>query len=166
METLRSDDHFETLWNEMTEAQEKFELVPPSLPRNRRPPAHTEFNPSRVSQPHQFASPKNKLRKEYFEMFDLAVNEIRERFVQADFERLMRIERASFTNPNEWPNTDPDVENLLAKYGFDVQKLKNNLASLNDIDPGCTALNEVAVVVGSTVSRERIHILSWPHCLC
>ncbi|KAK3909288.1 Zinc finger MYM-type protein 1 [Frankliniella fusca] len=138
-----SDDHFETLWAEMEAAKEKYNLTEPTLPRCRNPPAQNEYNPSHTSVAHQFNAAKDKIRKEYFELLDLAISEINSRFDQDDFNKLRMMETALLTHPNDWGSDSKNIEDLLESYGFNVRKLKCNPESLSDIAPGCT-IGEVA----------------------
>ncbi|KAK3921773.1 Zinc finger MYM-type protein 1 [Frankliniella fusca] len=122
-----SDDHFETLWAEMEAAKEKYNLTEPTLPRCRNPPAQNEYNPSHTSAAHQFNAAKDKIRKEYFELLDLAISEINSRFDQDDFNKLQMMETALLTHPNDWGSDSKNIEDLLESYGFNVRKLKCNL---------------------------------------
>ncbi|KAE8740866.1 hypothetical protein FOCC_FOCC013612 [Frankliniella occidentalis] len=139
-----SDDHFETLWAEMEAATEKYDLKAPTLPRRRNLPAQNEYNPAHTAAAHQFNAAKDKIRKEFFELLDLAIAEINSRFDQDDFNKLQMMETALLTHPNDWGSDSKNIEDLLENYGFNVRKLKCNLESLSDIAPGCTTVGEVA----------------------
>ena len=139
LKRMRSDEHFELLWSKMEQAKEKYELVEPSLPRKRRSPldAHNRGTA------YHFQSIKDSMRRDYFEIIDVAANEIESRFQQEDFKTLMTLESALLTPPNKWDDVD-GLEDVLKEYGFNVPKLKGNVQSLPDIAPGKTTVRGAA----------------------
>ena len=150
---MRSDEHFEKLWRE-TSTAESLNLVAPSLPRTRRPPLRNEYNPNQTSDPHVFSTPKDAMRKDFFEIVDVTINEIEERFEQEGFRTYFLLEKALLTPPQEWKKED-GIEELIERYGINVQKLKGNLESLPNIAPGYKSLCDIAEAFGALQPEAR-----------
>ena len=86
LQRLRSDNSFDAFYEQVVE--EAKELTdPPVLPRFRQPPRKLDSG----STSHRFSTPKCYFRKQYFEVLDLLVNELKRRFKQ---ERGMPIAAA------------------------------------------------------------------------
>ena len=74
----RTDAQFEYFYTSVVKEGEKLSLVP-VLPRYRQPPRRPSDDGVAG---HRFVTPEDYFRKEYFEVLDLLVNELKRRFQQ------------------------------------------------------------------------------------
>ena len=122
----------------MEKAKEDYDLLAPCLPRKRRNPSDRNSTSG-----HEYQTVKDSMRREFFEIVDVAIGDIKSRFQQEDFKTLLKLEAALLTPPSVWDGI-PGVEEVLLEDGFDVPKLKANLESLPDIAPGKTSIRGIA----------------------
>ena len=78
LKRLRLDSSFDEFYSKVVEASKEL-TSPPTLPRYRQPPKR----PGDVgAASHEFATPQSYFRKQYFEVLDLLINELKCRFQQ------------------------------------------------------------------------------------
>ena len=102
---------------------------PPTLRRQRRIPRRLDDG----SPSHTFASPDSFFRQQYFETFDLLINELKWRFDQPSFRVFKEIERLLVDSCNDI--TVQPSESLAAMYAKDLNfdRLKIQLFMLPDL---------------------------------
>ena len=94
LSTLRSDNKFSAFYDDVLQSSQGL-TDDPVLPRYRKIPRRLEDG----SQPHRFASPKDRYRHAYFEALDQACGEIERRFDQSDLRICCAGNRVS---PNQF----------------------------------------------------------------
>ena len=78
LQQQRSDTSFDLFYSKVVEDSNEL-TSPPSLPRHRRPPRRVDDSTATA---HEFATPEDYFRKQYFEVLDLLINELKRRFQQ------------------------------------------------------------------------------------
>ena len=89
---LRKDDKWNQISDESTQKAIELDLKVPHLPHARCPPKKLEQTQS-ATITHQFQNIKVKYKANYFELLDVLVNELDQRFDQPGMDNLLRIER-------------------------------------------------------------------------
>ena len=69
----RSDTSFDLFYSKVVEDSNEL-TSPPSLPRHRCPPRRVDDSTATA---HEFATPEDYFRKQYFEVLDLLINELK-----------------------------------------------------------------------------------------
>ena len=79
LQNMRSDRDFNLFWKKIEISRIQYDIDEPTLPRKRKRPNRYEDGDSEAEFP---AAPKYLYRRKYFEVLDLAVMSITERFDQ------------------------------------------------------------------------------------
>ena len=133
LQQQRSDTSFDLFYSKVVEDSNEL-TSPPSLPRHRRPPRRVDDSTATA---HEFATPEDYFRKQYFEVLDLLINELKRRFQQKRgmpvvtvLEKLLldSANGKSTTGSGELPE-----ELQLYKNDIDLAKLKLQLLMLPDL---------------------------------
>lgn len=127
MSTLRSDDKFTVFYDDVLQSSEGL-TDEPVLPRYRKIPRRLDDG----SQPHRFASPKDRYRHAYFEALEQTCGEIERRFDQSDLSVVLKIESLLLNSANGQHTLAPELHDILAKYRIDIDRLKIQIAMLSD----------------------------------
>ncbi|XP_028412593.1 zinc finger MYM-type protein 1-like [Dendronephthya gigantea] len=124
----RSDDQFAAFYHSVV-SEAKDQTDPPTLPKQRKMPKRFDDG----SANHQFSTPEDYYRKQYFEVLDLLTAEIERRFDQNSFKIINEIEQL-LLNPCNGV-TVQFSEEFLEKYSTDVnvERLKVQLTMLPDL---------------------------------
>ena len=80
LNSLRTEEKFNMFYDQVLQESATF-TDEPTLPRTRKPPRRIDDGAS----PHVYRSPRDMHRHAYFEAIELAANEVKRRFDQADF---------------------------------------------------------------------------------
>jgi len=123
LKDLRTDEEFNRLWSKMEEKVEKFGLKEPELGRYRRT-ARSRDRIQNAAADHEFATAKDKYRKDYFEVLDKIVMEINERFHQEGIDTYQKLERCILRHPDEW---DDEIKSTLARFSIDADQLEREI---------------------------------------
>ena len=135
LQRQRTDEAFTTFYSQVV-AEAKDLTDPPVLPRYRNPPKRLDGG----SISHQFNSPKEYFRKQYFEVLDLLINELQRRFQQERgmpmavlIEKLLleysNASSSSKSLPTELDIYKNDID--LSKLNFQLQMLPDLIKSRN-----------------------------------
>lgn len=118
LESKRSDEEFNHIWEEIEDDIAKMELLKPEVPRKRKPPKKLEYKES-PEDGHIYESPKAYYRRIFYEFLDTVINEIKERFEQPGFQKYLQMEKSLLLPSNLW--TDEILETL---EEFKIDKIK------------------------------------------
>ena len=128
LERQRDNLAFKSFYSSVVE--EARELTgEPMLPRQRRIPRRVDDGAPN----HHFQSPEDFFRKQYYEVLDLLVNEITQRFNQPAFSVLQEIERMIIHSCNGKTHVMSSNFDLLYADCLDIPKLKSQLSLLPDV---------------------------------
>ena len=129
---LRSDVSFEQFYTKVVQDSKDI-TSPPVLPRYRQPPRRPG---SEGAVGHAFPTPESYFKKQYFEVLDLLISELKRQFQQKrGLPIAAMMEKLLMTAAN---NTSIDLGELpeemqLYKNDIDLQKLKHQLQMLPDL---------------------------------
>ena len=128
LERQRDPLAFESFYSSVVE--EARELTEdPVLPRQRHIPRRVDDGAPN----HHFQTPEDFFRQQYFEVLDLLMNEITQRFNQPAFSVLHEMEKMIIDSCNGKTHAiSPNFEGLYA-YCLDIPKLKAQLSLLPDV---------------------------------
>ena len=132
LQRQRSDTCFTKFYAQVVEDSKDL-TSPPVLPRSRRPPKRIDDSAASV---HEYATPEDFYRRQYFEVLDLLINELRRRFQQnrglpvvAVLEKIL-LDSANGESGLE--SADFPEEFQLYNGDVDLAKLKTQLLMLPD----------------------------------
>ena len=149
---MRSDDSFNLFYKEVVEKSEDL-TSPPTLPRYRQPPRRLgdEGAPG-----HSYPSVESYFRKQYFEVIDLLVKELKRRFMQKrGLPVACTVEKILISSANRTPVANEDFPSEMNLYVQDInqEKLKIQLKMLPDLIrtrnasiPNCIPIKKVTNV--------------------
>lgn len=145
---LRSDEHFDAVWDHVHQVVTEYELHDIKLPRHVQRPARYEHNP--VNQTHRFESAKDFYRVQYFNFLDCVIKHIERRFEQRGFLMYLKMEgllKVALMKEDFSPLLDD-----LVSFDDDFQKsrLERQLMMIPDI---CPDAHSVADVVAQLLSK-------------
>lgn len=123
LHALRTDKEFDRLWDIMETKMETFELEEPQLKRYRRT-ARSRDRIANAAPDHQFATPADKYRKDYFEVLDTVINEVKFRFHQSGIDTYLSLERCILLHPDKW---EDEQKSILATYSIDADLLRTEI---------------------------------------
>ncbi len=131
LERQRTDTSFASFYSKVLEDSKEL-TSPPALPRYRRPPRRIDNGGASV---HTFATPESYFRKQYFEVLDLLINELKRRFQQKRGMPLVALmEKVLLDASNGEQGSEHLPEELqLYRNDIDVQRLKTQLLMLPDL---------------------------------
>ena len=128
LERQRDDLAFKSFYSSVVE--EARELTSePTLPRQRHIPCRKNDGAPN----HQFQSPEDFFRKQYYEVLDLLISEITQRFNQPAFSVLQEMERMIIDSCNGKTHVMSSNFEVLYTDCLDMSKLKSQLALLPDV---------------------------------
>ena len=132
LQRQHSDSSFDKFYSQVVE-ESKDLTSPPSLPRHRQPPKWIDVRATA----HEFATLVDYFRKQYFEVLDLLINELKRRFQQkrgmpvvAVLEKLL-LDSANGTSTLATGELPEELQ--LYKNDIDLAKLKLQLLMLPDL---------------------------------
>ena len=96
LRSLRKDAEFDRFFENVVDGAKTL-TEPPVLPRQRRLSKRADCG----SEPHQFTTPQDFYRKQYFEVLDLVSNELSRRFDQKDLKIVMEMEKLILSASND-----------------------------------------------------------------
>jgi hypothetical protein len=135
LESKRSEEHYDFLWNKMVQDGEQMELVAPQLPRQRKKSTRLQFDYGHAtSAGHQFNSAKDYYRKSFFEAMDAVITEMKDRFDQPGFAKYEKLEKSLLTSVDNFL-ADADLTSNCASYGFDMHRLPTQLGMIRQLMP-------------------------------
>ena len=133
LQRQRTDACFTKFYAQVVE-DSKDHTSPPVLPRSRRPPKRIDDSAASV---HEYATPEDFYRRQYFEVLDLLINELRRRFQQKRGLPVVAVlEKVLLDSANGESNlesADFPEEFQLYKSDVDLAKLKTQLLMLPDL---------------------------------
>lgn len=89
-QAIRTDECFYLFWEYLEARRSSADVSPPTLPRRRKAPRRFEVGESVPEHP---TTTQDHCRKVYFEVIDLVMSTIKERFEQKGFQMLQKLER-------------------------------------------------------------------------
>ena len=92
LEKLRDDDYFLLFWKEVLTESRQLEIDEPALGRKRKAPRRMEDDHSHSSIGFFHEKFVDFSRQIYFEVLDLLINAIKNRFEQEDYKRYIILE--------------------------------------------------------------------------
>lgn len=128
LESLRTNEAFNLIWNSCREFARQNDIDEPKLPQVRRKPKRFGFDVDEGNNEHIFSNPNDFYRKMYFEVLDLVINCFQDRFNKTSITHLQNIE--SFI-VNKSDNGDYLIE--FYKDDFDRDRLILHRNMLLDI---------------------------------
>ena len=112
----RSEQHFKSLWDEVTAISQELDLEPPSLPHHRKVPRRIDDASEGVS----FSSCEDKIRITlYYALLDCIIEEISDRFKENDIHWLKLLHECLL----DWTNTNPEHISKLETF-YKIQGLQ------------------------------------------
>ena len=117
LQSLRSEDAFEVIWNEAIQLSETQESAGPKLPRQKKRPTRYDDEGD-----HVFGDPKSYYRHTFFKMLDWLIGHLKARVEEKAPQILSCIERLFFS---AWSgNTIPqdDLEIVCQHFGADLDR--------------------------------------------
>ena len=93
LETLRDDTSFDAFWQKVSMCAESFNIRPPELPRKRKAPKRLQDGLAEAEFP---IDVEGYYRQHYFEVIDLAVNGIKDRFDQPGYKVYCNLQQLLF----------------------------------------------------------------------
>ena len=133
LQRQRSDTCFTKFYAQVVEDSKDL-TSPPVLPRSRRPPKRIDDSAASV---HEYATPEDFYRRQYFEVLDLLINELRRRFQQKRglpvVAVLEKILLDSANGESGLESADFPEEFQLYNGDVDLAKLKTQLLMLPDL---------------------------------
>ena len=135
----RSDENFESLWKVASEKQTQLELEPPTLPRHCRIPRRIDDG---EAENERYSSTEAYFRRSYYNMLDILISEINERFSENSYSVLTALESLLL---DSFTCSEPKAEHLAevtSFYGdeFVLEKLKSELMVLYGFEKTFTFL--------------------------
>ena len=143
----RSEQSFVLFYHAAVE-QAKDLTETPCLPRQRQLPRRLDDGASN----HQFLTPEDYFRKQYFEVLDLLVCELERRFDQESFKCLQEIEKALVESSNGTPVQLS--EGFQARYASDLKfdRLSVQLSMLPDLLQTANEQHQLGIKKVTTIS--------------
>ena len=83
---------FDLFWKRTLKWREELRASEPTLPRKRKVTDHFQRVSGPQSSQHFHDTPKDRYRQLYFEVFDLAINCIKDRFDQPDYKKYIDLQ--------------------------------------------------------------------------
>lgn len=133
LQKLRSDEEFDHIFETTVSESQELDLDPLEEPRVRRPPKRFDFIPNAA--PSVQLSAKDTLRKEYFEILDLQISELNERFDQEGFSVLVSFENILLDAARGKVIEETELKEKLGIFvdDFDVDRLHTQLGLLKTV---------------------------------
>jgi len=117
LEGMRSAENFDLFWKSLLKSR-TLDVSEPELPRRRKTPRRYEVG---EGESHFPASVEEHYRRFYFEVLDLAINSIKQRFDQPGYRMYQHLESLILQGSNGKPYEE-DLEEVAAFYGSDIDK--------------------------------------------
>ena len=147
LQAIRSDGHFSLFWKYLEQRSSKMDMSNPALPRRKRVPRRLEVG---EGAPEYAATVEDHYRRIYFEVIDLLLGAIQERFGQKGFQVLQKLEAIIVENsPSE-----ETIREVAKFYGpdFHQERLKSQLSVLHSHE----SLNDLQSVVSHLKSLNDV----------
>ncbi|MGH0149887.1 UNVERIFIED_CONTAM: hypothetical protein FKN15_058358, partial [Acipenser sinensis] len=136
---------FATLWQGCMNKTRQLEVNEPQLPRQRRLPRKRDSSSDTA---YSFSTPEDYYRQTHFQILDVLINQIKDRFDQDSYKICVQIESLllSATLPNNMSFIA--FEEVTSHFGSDVDsdRLKNQLAVLPELmcGKGANSVRDIA----------------------
>ena len=152
---LRSDEHFQVIYDKAVKKCKECDLDNPVLPRSKRVPKrlHDYFGKhGEKSTDHVWKSPEDYYRAHYFEIIDKIVAGLDDRFNQETFNFLISIEQLILDAANgQAPLHMSEELSKTLKGDVEVEQLMNELNMLNSVvkcaEPGIGRVTSLRTVI-------------------
>lgn len=120
---------FANLWTVVEMQASTMNSAPPALRRNARAPRRIQ-----TSEPHQFASPKENFRVDYYSVVDSTINCLEKRISDKALPALIAIENIIISGWHGLPVADSELQAVSQQYGddIDIDRLKSQVQSLEN----------------------------------
>lgn len=130
----RSDEMFDLFWNHALKWREDLRASEPTLPRKRKVTDHFQNISGPQSSHHFHDTPKDRYRQLYFEVFDYAINCIKDRFDQPDYNKYIHLQEVLLKaiKGENWKNHFQEISKFY-KGDFDLSSAKAQICLLPGI---------------------------------
>ena len=128
----RNDDSFNRFYDNVVKLARDLKIGSPILPRYRQPSRRLDSG----SQPHQFQTPKEYFRQQYFVGCDLLICELTDRFNQEEFMTPVQALEILLLKSANGETIDKELQTVrdsVYKDDFDFDKLGRQLCVLVDV---------------------------------
>ena len=157
LKSIRTDNHFLSFWQVVMKDKEQWEVQDPELPRKRRMPSRYEDGA-----PGDFPSDcEAHYRQSYFEVLDLAINAIEDRFDQPDYRTYRQLEEL-LMHTVRGKDTKDILSSVCDFYGkdFDRSTLQLHLDTLqatipDDLKSKTSSIHDVRKFIAGMSVAER-----------
>ena len=129
LQSIRSTEQFDLFWKYVQGKSSKLNISTPRLPRRKRPPKRYDIGEAIPEYP---STAGDYFRSIYFEVIDLMIATIKNRFEQKGYQMLQKLELILFEK-----QVDPAIyEEIIQFYGTDINKdrLQAQLIALHTIE--------------------------------
>ena len=163
---MRSEKHFQIVYNKAIEKCHECGLQDPVLPRRKRVPKRLDgyFSKSgETNTDHFWKSPEEYYRTQYFEIIDRMVNGLDDRFDQKTFQFLVSIEQLIIDSANgEMPLVISEELEKSLQGDIDVNQLVKELNMLSSVvksaDPGIKRVTSLRTVMNIFSSQPHSNL--------
>ena len=179
----RSDDDFDTIWDDLLKKADELECEEPILPRRRRAPKRIDEANSTV---HYDSTPEDMYRRYYFEILDRLIGEIERRFESPSFTFYSKVE-GLLENAAVGDNIPPEdvrevvhhfkedlietelltelkmVKNVYSEKSFEYKLFKEKIALYKSIFPQTSRLLQLLLVMPATSATAERSFSSLRH---
>ena len=140
VEQRNADDSFSKLWKNIIKEASDLKLSTPALPRIRKIPKKLDSD----AQGHQFSSPEEYFRKQFFEILDNTISSISERFEKSTTSFFDKFENFLIKNANDADTDTQNCQDIVDFYkdGLDTQRLLVQRDMLLDVIKEKSPTNE------------------------
>ena len=114
LEGIRTAEQFDLFWKLVLLKSMKLDISEPELPRKRKAPRRIEIGS------HFPATVEEHYRRYYFEVLDLAINSIKQRFDQSGYRMYQHLESLLLKTSNG-ENFDEDLKEITHFYCADIE---------------------------------------------
>ena len=128
LQRLRSDSAFEHFYKGVVADAENL-TDEPTLPRRKKVPRRLDEGADN----HQYSSPKYYFRQQYFEVLDVLINELTQRFSQPSFTFLQETEKLIIDSCNGLSPKMSENFKAVCDVDVDINKLAIELSMLPDV---------------------------------
>lgn len=129
---LRKEEEFNRFYDKVVKKAQDVKISSPSLPRYRKAPRRVDDG----SNPHQFATPRDYFRRQYYQTCDLLLGELDERFEQSKvIPSVLAIEKLliSAANGKTYDEHLKTIRESCYKEDFNFSELQKQLPLLVDV---------------------------------
>ena len=117
-ESIRSAENFDLFWKSLLLKSSSLDISEPKLPRRRKTPRRYEKG---EGESHFLMTIEEHYRRFYFEVLDLAINSIKQRFDQPGYRMYQHLESLLLQSANR-KTSEEELEEVTSFYGTDIDK--------------------------------------------